>query len=493
MSYKFTHHPEYLSSLGKWHEISDFRDGDTDRVLGYLIPFDSERADTPQAKATFHSRQRRLSNENDIAPIADVHLSHLSQPINFGKLADNPQLATIIADADGEGTSEQRLVKDLLSGFLDHGKAGLLVDGTDAIATTRAEVEATGERSYQVLFSATQIRYWAKFKSGRRRGQLAEVVLDAEPRIDADGKSHGRLQRFYFEPGVENNPEALFQKQILELAEPGDIEATESEIELIVAEEAIGSLPEIPFVLFGRGLADSILRMPAQMNKALLNDRSHRDNIHYYQAHQRLVATGCGPEDIKAMAEYTVTCIENEQATIQPIPASDPASLTQKIAEKEIKLKRYGMKRLNELVSASSAQVQSADSKALDQKALIAWYDEVLDELQKFLVKVFIFHMLFEGVTEEPSISVPRDYGLDDPQAIRSDRSVIFSEAGALGADDVQKQILKQQLQEMPTVIPDEDETQAEALQRLMDSVDTATKDAPLANAGRPSISDQIQ
>ena len=165
-------HPQFLKERAKYIEISDFVDGDVDLLKSkdYLIPYDSESGNTVDAKRSWASRLRRLSNENECDPPLRINCGHLSQRINFGELASNKTMQSILDDVTGYGMSAQEMLSELFWYFLPHGKVGVLVDGTRADSPSLQQAREIGERSYQVLYSAAQIVYWDVFKEGKQKG-----------------------------------------------------------------------------------------------------------------------------------------------------------------------------------------------------------------------------------------------------------------------------------------------------------------------------------
>lgn len=479
-------HPEYLQDSPTYDKISRFVDGDVTRVSKYLIQYDSERPNTDDARRAWESRKERLTNENEVDPPLQVNLSHLNQPLNFGVLADNETMKPIIEDVTGLGCSAQEMFKKKLSLYMQHGKVAVLVDGPSKVADSKAQAQEAGERSYQVLYSAAHILDWKVFTKGSRRGQLAEVVLCEEPYKSDGDKWYKRLVRFYFPSGYAAGRDEVFWKQELQ-AQSHFTTSVYNETVLDypdkpqtydIMSDVPGGLKQIPLVIIGDGLKDSAMRAVTHENEALLNLRSILDNVLYYQGYQRNIGTGMKPEDIKSVAEYLFVTVDNEKAAVHTIEAGDPEGIFKRVRGRENRARRLGMFEFNKLVAEDSREEPSAESKALDSKGRLARYNDILDLFQKKLRKIYELHAQYEGLSEEEiDISIPRDFGLDDPEAVISKRSVVFSQAGQLGAVDVQKQVLKQGVNEL-RVIPDEGEKEEETRAKLMQSVDTATSPA---------------
>lgn len=475
-------HPEYSNSHSKWKTIDDFIDGSNDRVLRYLQQWASEASNTPDAVKAFQRRQRRVCNENEVYPILEVLIGYLGQPISFGRFssteAQDSNLAIILEDVTGFEMSAQAAFKEALRLYLRHGRAGILVEGPAELSKSAGGARLTNERSYQCIYTALEIKDWSYFRTGPKRGQLSSVLL-ADGNVTTEAGTFAKYLRYSYKPA---NLEKYVVESLISKS-PHVADNCRDEIEVEVTPVSIGYLDRIPFVLIGKGLDECQLKIPVAYNEKLLNLRSEHDNIDYFQSSKRTILTGCTGDDIETMNEQTVTCIPNQEASVHSIDPGDPKSLSERIQRMEVKLRRFGLKQYNQIVSENSAQVQSADSKELDMKGLKVWLNELLDMFQKKLRQVYALHAQFEGVKEQVEVTISRDFGLDDKVGIEQERGSLFSRSGSLGAREVQKQVVLQQISEMRNIVPEQDEDVEAARERLMDDVRNAQPEPPSIGA----------
>jgi hypothetical protein len=476
---------DYLASLETWEEIDDFCDGDR-RVLveKYLIPHESERVPNKKAQNLWADRKKRTGYENDTQPFLDIHSGHLARNVNFGKLNDNEQFKLIIEDATGYGEGAQEMYEQMVELRLKHGLLAVLVDGPATIAENKADAVAAKERSYQVIFNARQILNYEWFNDGPRKGQLKQIVLQAD-QIEKDGQMMDAVHRFYLPEGADRNPSAGFIKELLYTDDEDKKGSTSDKKRFkLFSAPVLGSIPQIPIEVIGRGLKDSKMRSVTQQAWKLFNSRSVRDSINYNQGFLWVILVGTKETEITSRAEFQITLISNPEAKVMSVPAGEPTGYETQIKGEENKLKRIGLWEYNQLTSEDTAQVSSADSKAQDAKARLKIYEDITKELERAGTRIFKLHALYEGVNEkEVSISVERDFGLDDETATQATRGIQFSRAGTLGARDIQKNILMLDVAEMD-VIPKDGEDKDEARQRLMDSIENAEPPAPVIPGG---------
>lgn len=478
MTEKIEFHPEFLNSYSKWREIDDFVDGDNERVLPYLQRWASEMGNTTDAAAAFKRRQDRICNEDEVVPIREVLKGYLCQPISFGQFSakENAKsaMARIIDDVTGFELSAQGAFAQMILHWLDHGKCGVLVDGPKDIAANRKLAEQLQERSYQCLYTALEIKSWSFFTDGPRRGQLQSILLADGVVKNGDEKRAKFLRYRYLPDNIVN-----YVVERLVANDPTVVENARGEFPVTVEIIGTGTLDRIPFVMVGSGLADSTLKIPTKYNKKLLNLRSEHDNIDYFQSSKRVILTGTDGSEVQTMNEQTVTCIPNENVEVHSIDPGNPESLATRIGKMEVKLRRYGMRQFHQIVSDDSAQVQSAESKSLDMTGLTVWLNETLDMFQRKLRQIYQLHGQFEGIGEDIEVTISRDFGLQDKTTVDSERGTIFSRAGSLGAREVQKQVLIQQIGEMRNIVPEQDEDIEAARERLMDDIREANPEPP--------------
>lgn len=481
-SVEFYNHADLVDSLSTYQGIADFEDGRVDAVVSYLVPHASETDGTAEGAAQFANRRKRLHNINYVSPYLTIHWSHCSQPHTYGGL-ESDALQAIQADATGYREDATQVARARLWYYMRDGRVGTYVDGPSAIADDRATARATGERSYQVLYEARKIRYWEHFTSGARKGQLSEVILEERPVRAADGKTHMRYRRLFFEDkeAAATNPDATYSWQILEDQSTSKVVLASKSVKCDVKGEGTGGINEIPFVIMGDGPDESFAKDTWALNKAHMNLESVVSNILHNQGFQRTAMAGVTKEEVTKIAEWTYTLLQNPEARIFTIEAGSPDGCFREVERIERQLHRRAKFEFNQLAD-DTRQTQSAESKAKDLIVQKAIYDNTLDMLQGVEASIYRLHALYEGEKDTGSIScsIARDYGLEDEMAEQQQLQLVFAQAQQLGVTDLQKEILKMQAARL-RYIPNESETEAEVRERIMQAIAAANNERSTA------------
>lgn len=466
---KIGYHSRYLDEAATYKQIDDWYDGRLSRVVQYLIPHHCESANTPEAQRVWADRRKRTTNENEMKPAVKIHVGHLAQPIDFGLFGESDVLKPVIANADGYGRTPKKMLQKMLTQYILHGFVGVYVEGPDIKSVgeeTRADAMESKTQSRQMVFSASQLRGWSYFDEGPRAGQLASVLV-ARGFVKVDKREGERLDLFE----IDNRAASTFVRT--ELFVPKDTETGEDGlIEAIILNVIEGSLDSIPVVLCGDGLDSTVTSDAAQTHHALFNQVSILDSINYYQGFKWNIITGATVDDIASRAEYQVTLLRNENASVHSVEAGDPVSIAQRIDGLRYRLRRQMMFDMNALTNDASKQVQSAESKDHDVRSREEVYNAILNEFETVLTKVFQLHAVYEGSpdlakNEDAAIKIGRDFKLGDPAASQAQRGMLFSQASQLGAFEVQKAILRQN-----TVASLEKSLPETELQILLSSID---------------------
>lgn len=454
-------HEQLVCDLEKYQGLIAFIDGSVEAVKSHLLPYLTESANTPEAAKAFANRSSRLYNINDCEPYLHLHLGHLSQEITI-KTPETDAFKQIKADVTGFGMSAEQMAREMIWYGLGEGKCGVLVDRQKGTAPTVAEAKARGERSYQVLFRATEIRDWERYEAGPKRGKLKKVVLDAKPYIDEKG-SYAQFRMYT----LDEAPGAKVRYQLLRHKKAGQAKIEKNaEYDCEVKEDFEIEIDTIPFQLFGEGADDSYLANVWPLNKALLNRGSEKSNCNSHQGFQRSFVFGANPEEISAIGEHLISIINNEKATISTIDAGSPDALEREEALIRRRLDRIAKFEFNQL-SDDTRQVQSADSKAKDLVARKGIYNNTMDNLTEALKAIYVLHAKFESANEnEIEVTIGRDFGLEDAAAENAEMDGVFAQARELGAVEVQKAILRTRIQNLK-LVPKKDQTREAMLDEL--------------------------
>lgn len=470
MSEKIQLHDQYLKENPKYVFVDEWFEGDLNLLrFAHLIPHISETQPTVEAALALRTRRERTGNENEVRPHIEMHTAHLNQIINFEKLPQSERLKPLLNDVTGRGVPPQDQLKTMCKQFLKHGKVGVLVEGPSIQGSeSQAQVQTTNERSYEIVFEATQILDWFHFPSGPKRGELAEVTLFHSMRKDGEKKVI-TLHRFSI---GESGP---FIKEILEGEELVKQDGSPGEFKVI--ETKTGKLDKIPFVIVGDGIEETIFHDIAERNKVVFNLESIHDSILYYGGFETTIIAGVNPDDIKTRAEFTVITSNRPDISVHTIAASDPAAIERRIVAAKESLRRKARFDPQALTNESTKNIQSADSKSEDNKTKIEIYNSILDKMQSALKQIWTFHCVYEGVqktlTPEVEISINRDFQLENEAEEIAKLNLVMTKAKEIQAEKTYKKAFKQ-LIEMTLDLDDEE------LKELQDEVDNqATLEPP--------------
>jgi hypothetical protein len=197
------------------------------------------------------------------------------------------------------------------------------------------------------------------------------------------------------------------------------------------------------------------------LNKAIMNLGSVKSNCNYAQGFQRSFVTGASEDELKYTGESLLTLLKNEAARVFTIDAGNPQAIENEEAKLINECNRRAKFEYNQLAD-DSRQVQSAESKAKDLIARVGIYNYTLDLLETALEAIYTIHADFEGIRgAEISVSIARDYGLEDEAAEMQELSEVFAQARELGATEVQKAILRTRIRKIK-LIPKAEEKQTE-------------------------------
>lgn len=477
---KLEDHKNYNSLVKKWKFIDDFYEGDPHDLIaaGHLIKHKSESKNTPEANAQFAERTSRAANNNELEAAIEVHASHLSQIINFGELLNDPAMTEIILDANGFSESSQNVFEEAIKIFLKYDRVAYIIEAPEVSADlSKAEEKTIGARSYHKVIEPYAVRNWEYFLDGVNRGKLKTCYIELEP-IKIAEKTKRRVD--VYEVKLDN------QLRINGYVKTTFVE-TDSENEFEVEGEAKeGAIDRIPITIIGHGR--SRFYKIALSNKKLFNDGSVLDNVLYYQGFKWHIITGVKPDDIKSRAEFKVTTIDNENASVHSIEEGNPEALFKAIDKREQRTRRAAMFDVNALTSDDSKQQQSVESKEHDAKGRVKFYDRVITSFETKLNEVFQTHAQFEGYAGEFKITIAREFGLDDTNKDILESTTVFNLAKDIGAVEVQKSIVIQMIKKMKSVSEEEKE-------KLIASVEKAqapTSLSPFVSQNRPSVFSQI-
>lgn len=463
MAETIRNHPDLVDAAESYQLYRDFTDGRKKVVAKYLVPYLTESSPTPQASKAFANRLRRAYNINQCRPYLRIHRGHLSQKIEV-KGFDGEVQERILKDVSGTRKSLKQFSTDVLWHYMRDGRVGVLVDREPGTEKTKAKAKAAGERSYQVLYDATEIHYWEHWETGPNRGKLKTLILK-EPDHVTEKRRYPQLRRFQ----LPEKGNFIWQK--LRSTNQTGLGLGAAEAQYEIKDEGEGPFDEIPFFILGCGPDDSFLSDISPLNEAAFNKRSVKDNVNHNQGFQRNFAIGAKEDELKAAGESLITRIGSADARIMSLPAGEPTALENEEKKLDREIDRRGKMEFNNL-SEDTRQVQAANSRALDMRAKIALYDETLEMLEEALERLFTFHMLYEtGQPGTVDVTIARDYGLEDEAELRAEEQQVFNWARELQARKVQQAIVRSRLPRL-RLIPKEGQTKEEMMAELREELE---------------------
>lgn len=481
MGIKVINHPEFVENYPYYDLFDDFSDGSVSRVSKYLTRYQTEAPNTLQGDRAYQNRLSRLYNVNRCKPYLILHRGHLAQNIAIEGLKGQ-RFEEILADVTRYRVNAQTMARRMLWNYMKNGRLGVLVDRQRSTSQSALGAREAGERSYQVLYSAQDIRYWSFHESGPQMGELKELVLMDKPRIDGD-KVYPRLRRFELPAGAAN-----YRWMILEAKPEKGLGTSNAAADYDFVDGDFGGIDVIPFYLWGCGREDSFLVDIAELNKADMNIGSVESNINHHQGFQRSYAVGATAAEIEKTGEQIISVIEDPNAKLFTISAGDPSAIQSERARIINEINRRGKFEFNQLAD-DTRQVQSAESKSKDMQARKGIYDNVTDELQDALKFIYGLHAKFE---EEPadklSVTVSRDYGLEDETAVTQEETLTFNQARELGATEVQRAILRTRVARL-RLKPKPNEDEKKMAEELAADIEaSAAEGSNLASSNRPPL-----
>jgi hypothetical protein len=396
----------------------------------------------------------------------------MSQDIELAG-ADSDTMQLIKADVTGFGMNFVQAARERLWLYARDGRVGALVDGPGVIARDRATARTSGERSYQVNYSATEIRNWERFKDGARKGQLSKLIL-ALPCVTKDGTCYERY-RVFLAPEQDVGGQFIWLDLAGEQDKSGRMTADIRELDII--NNGTGGIDRIPFVIWGEGPDESFAKDTWQLSKSWMNLNSVLSHIIYNQGFQRSIFAGIDKEEIAKMTEWTVTVTSSDRAQIFTIPPGDPVAAQAECDKLKREIHRRAKFEYNQLADDTRA-VQSAESKSIDQQVRVKIYDNTLDAQTTVEKQIWQFHAMYEGeAVDAVDVSIAREYGLSDPNQERADLDSVANAARELGVTELQKQVLRIKAAKLK-FIPSEEETVEDIEKKVMDAIDQAQPQA---------------
>lgn len=456
--------------------VRDFVEGD-DAVLNqrYIFCYRSEQP-LSKLKEAPHVSERisRTPYDDLIDPVLTKHSSALAQPIRVeGIDAESPLLVNV----DGTGTRIEKFRNEGAEEFLQVGRVCWVAEAPAQQFDTEEEAQAANQRPYLKRIDAEKLYRWTYFSEGPDVGKLAELMFLEKVEVSPNDATKKLYHwRRYLRMAVGN-----YMVQLL-TSETNEVSRDNGTIEFTVVNELQGAFPEIPARVFGEGKKSSLLNGIWQRARHILNMRSLHVDLMYKQNFRVVYVKGIRSaeveENLKVMSHSNIVVLPGD-ATMDTVEPGTAKEIEDYIKGREEALVKAADMRLLQLTVSDTRQVQSAESKAKDEKPKIHVYNEILDLLRDELTAMYRFMARFDNINiteqqlEAIAIDSAREFGLEDNETdlLWLDRVVDTLERFD---DDTQLKGFKVLFKLQISPIEQED-----VQQELTDIIETATLKAP--------------
>jgi hypothetical protein len=349
------------------------------------------------------------------------------------------------------------------------------------------------------MYDAFRVRYWERFETGAKRGELSNALLENGMTVDSDGNMRRNFLWYYFNGeseaySVRHVQSDALSKGAFQWAEDGD-----AEYDILSDEINPGGLTEIPVVVFGGCHKDSFTWRIWPLNYALLNRLSVLSNINYHHGFPKVFVTGISDtNELKQAGEYVVNAITNDNAKVLQLQPGDPKAVFEEIRMILHNLKLIAGFKLTQLTADDTRQSQSAESKSKDLQLLANFYDDTAQYLQAQFTLAMKHVGVFLGVQnpEEITLQIGRDFGLvNDEFDLQADELVIATVSSFFDADtanEVIKAITTRRIADL-RIVGVGDESADDTRQRLSEVVaGAAPRAAQRTSVNLPNLDDDF-
>lgn len=453
-------------------QMDDFVESSRASVVNpdYIVKYATENTKQANKAGIYSGRLARTYPMTLTPSILQQHVSTSAQPLTVQGF-DDARLEGILKDVTGFDESAKDMLAMQLAEHYTKGFHVILVEKDSEVSESLAAAQASGERPYQILYKSSAVPVLRMFRSGKRRGEVREIVLIDAPE-DIEGKSYEVRRRYFYEGENEN-----YTFQLLRASNPmsdsGETPKDDGEIEFDIVQENLGTLSKIPAIPCGNGPASAVLRQVLYLDQGLLNRLSIYSNVNYNQGFQRATFFGVKESEVSAVSEFTASFVSNPSGKVELIPPGDPTAIENEIKMLIRQIIRIGLFEFR-AQSDDSKESPSAGSKQMDFKHRVAFYNDTLDRFQRKLTAVYQLMAEFQGVNpDEVKVRVGRDFELTDSEFDLAVSQIIDNMAQRYGeaGENISKHVLGSLVTDMDVVVnesQEEEEIRGELIEALM-------------------------
>lgn len=419
-------HPDYYANYEYWQTVKDLHEGNhgvltTAKYLWYHElegAVDSQGASAPiinidDAMKLRVRREQRTQYYNVIKPIVSRYTSifFLTPPTldeTTTKLLEGQE-----RDVTGTGQSLNTFLKnEVLFNLIMYGRAFVVTNAPSDEVRNQTEEKAKRKPRFESL-CPLDVKDWQVETKGENKGKLTfirwEYSLIPPRNNPQEAPTIVQRSKVMILEG-SNFITTTYELKEKEVVNAGKKEKRE-EWEQInsVALTGWNSLP-VQAILDGKSWIKELCGEALKLHNLI----SSRDNILYYQAYQRLWASGItNEEQRKAVSEYTMFFVP-EGSSVGAVEPVNTASIESAIEKTVMNIFRmaYGVTRM---LPGSSEANESANSKQEDRKALETLILSEIETVENLANAILKDWALFKGQNNaEAKVNFSRDLSTFD-------------------------------------------------------------------------------
>lgn len=275
---KFYEHPIYKTMLPDWVVYADFYKGDKKTLImpEYLIPHEFEI--TEKGRQIRLIREQRTEYTNHIEAFIKRFISLI-----FRKSIDLSLISEILpqeelTNIDGNETTLENFIKNQIAPlYFLYGKVGVYIDSLNIQAKSKLEEQELGLRPFAQVVDPRELIDWqySDTSYGKELDFAVWRYQVLEQRVSATEEPTFNTYVRYLYKDVNGYNIDLYKLE-------------DKDNYKLVANQSI-DLDFIPLAILE---SDSWIKGAMPKARQLYNLESVLDNIHLFQAHQRIIATG---------------------------------------------------------------------------------------------------------------------------------------------------------------------------------------------------------
>jgi len=387
-------HKDYQETVNNWEYYIRSYNGGYDYMIGqylnrYNLELDNE----------FNQRLANTPCDNHCKNIIQIYSSFLFRvkpSRDFGAMADEPSLESLLKDTDLDGNSFDSVIKQAQNYASIYGHCFMILDKPKVITNTRAEELEQDIRPYLSIITPENVLDW-NFKR-ELNGKYTLDYLKIREEVDRDGGTYMRL--WYLD-----RVDTVYMKD--DRTEPVVIDT---------ADNLIGKIPAV--ILYNakshkRGIGQSDLVDIADLQKSIYNELSEIEQLIRLTNHPSLVKTP--GVNASAGAGAIIEMPEEMEPNLKPYLLQPSGQNLQAIMD-SINSKVNAINRIAHTgaVRTTKTQVSSGIALQTEFEMLNARLSEKADNLQIAEEQLFRLYAQYQDATFDGEINYPDSFNIRD-------------------------------------------------------------------------------